>query len=209
MCLSNLLSRLADFRLSQTPGQNQQYGSGSLKSLCRSKQGNFLELKSCLNKIKHYWYSYYSASVTKYTREAGVRTLERHVAAICRAVAVKVMESRSRRKQEMDGNGEGKDDVMSKEEVFKVSEKDEEATMMHPPEMPIVIDEVAVEDILGVSYQASLPIWFVSILFGKTTQIQEYDLFLSNVELVLFGPLTDWVFGLCVCVWGGGMEHRG
>ena len=75
------------------------------------------------------------------------------MAAICRAVAVKVMESRSRRKQEAgEGSSEGQDEVMPKEEVFKASEKDEEANLMHPPEMPIVIDEVALEDILGVSY---------------------------------------------------------
>ena len=62
------------------------------------------------------------------------------------------MESRSRRKPELgEGSSEGKEEVMAKEELFKASEKEEEVAMMHPPEMPIVIDETAVEDILGVS----------------------------------------------------------
>ncbi|ELU05883.1 hypothetical protein CAPTEDRAFT_206144 [Capitella teleta] len=61
---------------------------------------------------------------SKYSREAGVRTLERRIAAVCRAVAVRVAESR----------GETTD-----------PEKDKDL----PPEMPIVIDENAIEDILG------------------------------------------------------------
>lgn len=65
-------------------------------------------------------------AASKYSREAGVRTLERRIAAVCRAVAVRVAESR----------GETTD-----------PEKDKDL----PPEMPIVIDENAIEDILGVS----------------------------------------------------------
>lgn len=88
--------------------------------------------------------------IAKYTHEAGVRTLERRVAAICRAVAVKVLEAKSRKKHEqVEPTGEEKKSVVSSEEVFKTSDKQEEASIMHPPEMPIVIDEAAVEDILG------------------------------------------------------------
>lgn len=89
--------------------------------------------------------------VSKYTREAGVRTLERRIAAICRAVAVKVLETRSRKKQEKAtaSNG-GKDEVIAGEDVVKSLDSQEAAALSHPPEMPIVIDEAAVEDILGV-----------------------------------------------------------
>ena len=71
------------------------------------------------------------------------------MAAICRAVAVKVLEARSRKKQEGSEVSEEKGS-MDKEEVIKASDSQEEADLMHPPEMPIVIDEAAVEDILGV-----------------------------------------------------------
>ncbi|XP_025076509.1 lon protease homolog 2, peroxisomal-like isoform X2 [Pomacea canaliculata] len=91
-----------------------------------------------------------SILISKYTREAGVRTLERRIAAICRAVAVKVLETRSRKKQEKAAasNG-GKDEVIAGEDVVKSLDSQEAAALSHPPEMPIVIDEAAVEDILG------------------------------------------------------------
>ncbi|XP_076449763.1 lon protease homolog 2, peroxisomal-like [Babylonia areolata] len=88
--------------------------------------------------------------ITKYTREAGVRTLERRVAAICRAVAVKVMETKSRHaKDAVVAADKEREGGAGKEAVLKGGDKEEETTMMHPPEMPIVIDEAAVEDILG------------------------------------------------------------
>uniref|UniRef100_A0A8C6PR96 Lon peptidase 2, peroxisomal n=1 Tax=Nothobranchius furzeri TaxID=105023 RepID=A0A8C6PR96_NOTFU len=58
--------------------------------------------------------------ICRYTREAGVRSLERKIGAICRAVAVKVAEGR------------------------RLPE-----AVTAPPEMPIVIDHVALKDILG------------------------------------------------------------
>lgn len=38
--------------------------------------------------------------MNKYTREAGVRTLERRIGAVCRAVAVRVAEKRLQRRRE-------------------------------------------------------------------------------------------------------------
>ncbi|XP_023257342.1 lon protease homolog 2, peroxisomal [Seriola lalandi dorsalis] len=71
--------------------------------------------------------------ISRYTREAGVRSLERKIGAICRAVAVKVAESHRVPKTETlipDG---------------PVEQRDKTA----PPEMPIVIDHIALKDILG------------------------------------------------------------
>uniref|UniRef100_A0A667XMG7 Lon protease homolog 2, peroxisomal n=1 Tax=Myripristis murdjan TaxID=586833 RepID=A0A667XMG7_9TELE len=65
--------------------------------------------------------------ITRYTREAGVRSLERKIGAICRAVAVKVAEG---------------------QKVTK-PEEPEVKQMAAPPEMPIVIDHIALKDILG------------------------------------------------------------
>ncbi|CAL1532329.1 unnamed protein product [Lymnaea stagnalis] len=82
--------------------------------------------------------------IASYTREAGVRTLERRIAAICRAVAVKVLGSRSSKDHKMGGlKEEDKKKGKAMEEIKDMS------AIVHPPEMPIVIDEVAVEDILG------------------------------------------------------------
>ncbi|ETE72963.1 Lon protease-like 2, peroxisomal, partial [Ophiophagus hannah] len=66
--------------------------------------------------------------ITRYTREAGVRSLDRKLGAICRAVAVKVAESQH------------------KETRLDRSEGTEGAL---PPEMPILIDFHALKDILG------------------------------------------------------------
>uniref|UniRef100_A0A667XMF8 Lon protease homolog 2, peroxisomal n=1 Tax=Myripristis murdjan TaxID=586833 RepID=A0A667XMF8_9TELE len=69
--------------------------------------------------------------ITRYTREAGVRSLERKIGAICRAVAVKVAEGQK---------------VTKPEEPVPATNNSE---MAAPPEMPIVIDHIALKDILG------------------------------------------------------------
>ena len=97
--------------------------------------------------------------VDSYTREAGVRTLERRLGALCRAVAVKVAEhqhkldiSKSSTDQlaadhEGSVKNEGKQELESAEtvDIMNVSK------LTIPPKLPIVIDVAAVEDILGVS----------------------------------------------------------
>ncbi len=63
----------------------------------------------------------------RYTREAGVRNMERKIGAICRAVALKIAEKYESRS----GDSIGNDGPLR--------------------ELPILMDEHAVEDILGVS----------------------------------------------------------
>uniref|UniRef100_A0A7N9APN0 Lon peptidase 2, peroxisomal n=1 Tax=Mastacembelus armatus TaxID=205130 RepID=A0A7N9APN0_9TELE len=81
--------------------------------------------------------------IGRYTREAGVRSLERKIGAICRAVAVKVAEGHRRVEIEM------RDGVQRRHwQLFNVKPSvlpDKAA----PPEMPIVIDHTALKDILG------------------------------------------------------------
>ena len=122
-------------------------------------------------------------AVTKYTREAGVRTLERRIGAVCRAVAVRVAESLESSKNIKVGSIHPKihsylllysitsqcchvcsclrvkdaSDAATNENQEAASSADSNAlgidgdTLVNlPPEMPIVIDEQAVEDILGV-----------------------------------------------------------
>lgn len=85
--------------------------------------------------------------VAKYTREAGVRTLERRIGGVCRAVAVRVAEHASKTKHEkMDVSGDKKQVTNTN---LPAALSQDVSTLAHPPEMPIVIDETALEDILG------------------------------------------------------------
>ncbi|XP_013886233.1 lon protease homolog 2, peroxisomal [Austrofundulus limnaeus] len=68
--------------------------------------------------------------ISRYTREAGVRSLERKIGAICRAVAVRVAE------------GQGVEPVRGE---ACPAQEDKAA----PPELPVVVDHVALKDILG------------------------------------------------------------
>jgi len=79
--------------------------------------------------------------ISNYTREAGVRELERKFGALCRAVAVRVAE------KEKGSNGTESSTVTN----MRMREDDrEKATISsQPPMMPIVLDEAAIEDILG------------------------------------------------------------
>ncbi|XP_071313578.1 lon protease homolog 2, peroxisomal [Trachinotus anak] len=71
--------------------------------------------------------------ISRYTREAGVRSLERKIGAICRAVAVKVAEGHR----------------VIKTETLILEGPAEQEDKAAPPEMPIVIDHIALKDILG------------------------------------------------------------
>ncbi|XP_039098075.1 lon protease homolog 2, peroxisomal [Hyaena hyaena] len=88
--------------------------------------------------------------ITRYTREAGVRSLDRKLGAICRAVAVKVAEGQHK-EAKLDRSdvpeGEGcKEHILEDAKPESISDTTDLAL---PPEMPILIDFHALKDILG------------------------------------------------------------
>ncbi|XP_045662685.1 lon protease homolog 2, peroxisomal [Ursus americanus] len=88
--------------------------------------------------------------ITRYTREAGVRSLDRKFGAICRAVAVKVAEGQHKeakldRSDVAEGEG-SRERILEDAKPESVSDAPDLAL---PPEMPILIDFHALKDILG------------------------------------------------------------
>ncbi|XP_059761851.1 lon protease homolog 2, peroxisomal [Balaenoptera ricei] len=88
--------------------------------------------------------------ITRYTREAGVRSLDRKLGAICRAVAVKVAEGQHRearldRPDVAEGQGY-REHIL---EDTKPESTSDTTDLALPPEMPILIDFHALKDILG------------------------------------------------------------
>ncbi|CAL1289936.1 unnamed protein product [Larinioides sclopetarius] len=85
--------------------------------------------------------------ISKYTREAGVRGLERKIGAVCRAVAVKVVEKQSSVLKESS--------VIENQKRIGRNEVPQEignltlSPVPTPPELPFILDEEAVIDILG------------------------------------------------------------
>ncbi|KAK9958930.1 hypothetical protein ABG768_011027 [Culter alburnus] len=130
--------------------------------------------------------------ISKYTREAGVRSLERKIGAICRAVAVKVAEghkvsrAESPTEQHADQNTE-----------IKV----EDSGIAAPPEMPIVIDHIALKDILGpplfeieVSERLTLPGVAIGLAWtpmGGEIMFVEASRMDGEGQLTLTGQLGD------------------
>ncbi|XP_008984075.1 lon protease homolog 2, peroxisomal isoform X2 [Callithrix jacchus] len=88
--------------------------------------------------------------ITRYTREAGVRSLDRKLGAICRAVAVKVAEVQPKEaKLERSDVAERevcREHILEDEKPESISDT---ADLALPPEMPILIDFHALKDILG------------------------------------------------------------
>ncbi|XP_052437928.1 lon protease homolog 2, peroxisomal [Carassius gibelio] len=130
--------------------------------------------------------------ISKYTREAGVRSLERKIGAICRAVAVKVAEghrvsrAESPTEQHADQNAEN---------------KEEDSGIASPPEMPIVIDHIALKDILGppvfemeVSERLTLPGVAIGLAWtpmGGEIMFVEASRMEGDGQLTLTGQLGD------------------
>uniref|UniRef100_A0A8C7Z1U9 Lon protease homolog 2, peroxisomal n=1 Tax=Oryzias sinensis TaxID=183150 RepID=A0A8C7Z1U9_9TELE len=114
--------------------------------------------------------------ICRYTREAGVRSLERKIGAICRAVAVKVAE------------GHRLDVLMFPDKAA-------------PPEMPIVIDQMALKDILGpplfeleVSERLTLPGVALGLAWtplGGEIMFVEASRMEGEGQLTLTGQLGD------------------
>ncbi|KAK5620757.1 Lon protease-like protein 2 [Crenichthys baileyi] len=121
--------------------------------------------------------------ISRYTREAGVRSLERKIGAICRAVAVKVAEGN--RVPETSSSGQ------------EPQQEDKAA----PPEMPIVIDHVALKDILGpplfdmeVSERLTLPGVALGLAWtplGGEIMFVEASRMEGEGQLTLTGQLGD------------------
>uniref|UniRef100_A0A665V0L4 Lon protease homolog 2, peroxisomal n=1 Tax=Echeneis naucrates TaxID=173247 RepID=A0A665V0L4_ECHNA len=85
--------------------------------------------------------------ISRHTREAGVRSLERKIGAVCRAVAVKVAEGHPSIKTDtLIPAGPA---IARVKEETKIKRKGRDRDKVIPPEMPIVIDHIALKDILG------------------------------------------------------------
>ncbi|XP_053772165.1 lon protease homolog 2, peroxisomal isoform X1 [Desmodus rotundus] len=87
--------------------------------------------------------------ITRYTREAGVRSLDRKLGAICRAVAVKVAEGQH--KEAKLDRADATEAEGCREHVLDTKPESINGTadLGLPPEMPILIDFHALKDILG------------------------------------------------------------
>uniref|UniRef100_A0A8C4EQ12 Lon protease homolog 2, peroxisomal n=1 Tax=Dicentrarchus labrax TaxID=13489 RepID=A0A8C4EQ12_DICLA len=125
--------------------------------------------------------------ISRYTREAGVRSLERKIGAICRAVAVKVAEGHRLVSSIQSGTG-----------PMHCAATGHKAA---PPEMPIVIDHIALKDILGpplfemeVSERLTLPGVALGLAWtplGGEIMFVEASRMEGDGQLTLTGQLGD------------------
>ncbi|XP_059362559.1 lon protease homolog 2, peroxisomal [Carassius carassius] len=130
--------------------------------------------------------------ISKYTREAGVRSLERKIGAICRAVAVKVAEGHKVSRAES---------PTEQHEDQNTENKEEDSGIASPPEMPIVIDHIALKDILGppvfemeVSERLTLPGVAIGLAWtpmGGEIMFVEASRMEGDGQLTLTGQLGD------------------
>lgn len=126
--------------------------------------------------------------VIKYTREAGVRTLERKIGALCRAVAVKLVENETICPVAL------QQDQLSNQSAVTVA-------VAHPPSLPIVIDEMAIEGILGPPQydqemdarllQPGVAVGLAWTVAGGEIMFVEASRMEGDGQLVLTGQLGD------------------
>ncbi|XP_069757754.1 lon protease homolog 2, peroxisomal [Narcine bancroftii] len=136
--------------------------------------------------------------ISRYTREAGVRSLERKIGAICRAVAVKVAETQHKVTKSNCPPITEKED---KESVCEETKDDSITDVALPPEMPIVIDRHALKDILGppiyemeVSQRLSQPGVAIGLAWtplGGEIMFVEASRMEGEGQLTLTGQLGD------------------
>uniref|UniRef100_A0A671VBU2 Lon protease homolog 2, peroxisomal n=1 Tax=Sparus aurata TaxID=8175 RepID=A0A671VBU2_SPAAU len=134
--------------------------------------------------------------ISRYTREAGVRSLERKIGAICRAVAVKVAEGH--RKKEKHSTRKLKQHISEDKSTICRNDCNYPAA---PPEMPIVIDHIALKDILGpplfemeVSERLTLPGVALGLAWtplGGEIMFVEASRMEGDGQLTLTGQLGD------------------
>ncbi|XP_006797456.1 lon protease homolog 2, peroxisomal isoform X1 [Neolamprologus brichardi] len=123
--------------------------------------------------------------ISRYTREAGVRSLERKIGAICRAVAVKVAEGHT----------------LTKTATLTSENSKQHGDKAAPPELPIVIDHIALKDILGppvfemeVSERLTLPGVALGLAWtplGGEIMFVEASRMEGEGQLTLTGQLGD------------------
>lgn len=138
--------------------------------------------------------------ISRYTREAGVRSLERKIGAICRAVAVKVAECQHKVTESNCGPVSEKVKESVPEET-KEESIDDVTDLALPPEMPIVIDRHALKDILGtpiyemeVSQRLSQPGVAIGLAWtplGGEIMFVEASRMEGEGQLTLTGQLGD------------------
>ncbi|KAJ8281198.1 hypothetical protein GJAV_G00064620 [Gymnothorax javanicus] len=142
--------------------------------------------------------------ISRYTREAGVRSLERKFGAICRAVAVKVAEGHKAAKpvSPLPDPSHAADEGGAQEPEGQAEEPlGDSADLALPPDMPIVLDRHALKDILGppifemeVSERLTLPGVAIGLAWtplGGEIMFVEASRMEGEGQLTLTGQLGD------------------
>ncbi|XP_035273607.1 lon protease homolog 2, peroxisomal [Anguilla anguilla] len=142
--------------------------------------------------------------ISRYTREAGVRSLERKFGAICRAVAVKVAEGHKAAKPDppLPDSSHAGGEVGAQEQEGRGQETlGDPGDLALPPEMPIVLDCHALKDILGpplyemeVSERLTLPGVAIGLAWtplGGEIMFVEASRMEGEGQLTLTGQLGD------------------